>query len=61
MFLRCAECGVSREVTVSHAEAERFETALHSRASILSTTARRLEAERMADEIDASCGRTGTT
>ena len=53
MFLRCAECGVSREVTVSNAEAERFEIALHSRAGILSTTARRLEAERLADEIDA--------
>jgi hypothetical protein len=52
MFLRCAECGVSREVTVTNAEAERYETALHGRASLLSAAARRLEAERMADEVD---------
>jgi hypothetical protein len=52
MFLRCAECGVSREVTVTNDEADRFERALHSRASVLSTAARRLETERLADEVD---------
>ena len=52
MFLRCAECGVSREVTVSNAEADRFERALHSRAAVLSTAARRLESERVADQVD---------
>ncbi len=53
MFLRCAECGVSREVTVSNADAERFETALHSRAAILSAAVRGLEAERMEEEVAA--------
>ena len=53
MFLRCAECGVSREVTISNAEADRFEKALHSRASVLAATVRRLESERMEDEIHA--------
>lgn len=52
MFLRCGECGVSREVTISNAQAERFEKALHSRASAVSAAARRLEAERMAEEVD---------
>jgi NMD protein affecting ribosome stability and mRNA decay len=51
MFLRCAECGVSREVTVANAEAERFETALHSRAALVSAAVRGLEAERMEDEV----------
>jgi len=53
MFLRCAECGVSREVVIANSEAERFETALHGRAAVISTAARKLEAERMADEVDA--------
>ena len=52
MFLRCGECAVSREVTITNAEAERFESALHGRASLLSAAARKLAAERMADEVD---------
>ena len=52
MFLRCGECGVSRDVTITNAEAERYETALHGRAALLSAAARKLEAERMADEVD---------
>ena len=35
MFLRCGECGISREVAVSNADADRFERALHARASVL--------------------------
>ena len=52
MFLRCGECGMSREVSVTNADAERFETALHSRASILSRALRRLEFDRMKDEVE---------
>ena len=33
MFLRCGECGMSREIAVSNADADRFERALHARAS----------------------------
>ena len=53
MFLRCGECGMSREVAVSNAEADRFERALHARASVLAGTARKLEEERLSAEIDA--------
>jgi hypothetical protein len=52
MFLRCAECGMSREVVVTNAQADRFERELHARASILSTAVRKLEGERMSAEID---------
>jgi len=53
MFLRCAECGMSREVVVSNAQADRFERELHARASVLSNAVRKLEGERMSAEIDA--------
>ena len=53
MFLRCGECGMSREVAVSNADADRFERALHARASVLASQVRILENERMAAEIDA--------
>src|SRR4029079_19311643 len=52
MFLRCGERGMSREVSVTNADAERFETALPSRASILSLALRRLEFDRMKDEVE---------
>ena len=35
IFLRCADCGISREVLVSDAEANRFDDELHARASVL--------------------------
>jgi hypothetical protein len=53
MFLRCAECGMSREALVTNAEAERFEAALHARASVLSREARRLEGERFEAEAQS--------
>ena len=53
MFLRCGECGMSREVAVSNADADRFERALHARASVLAAQARQLEEERVSAEIDA--------
>jgi hypothetical protein len=52
MFLRCGDCGVSREVTVTNAEAERYEGGLHARARTISVALRRLEAARMEAEID---------
>lgn len=52
MFLRCGECGISREVSVTNADAERFETALRSRASIISRALGRLEVDRMADDVE---------
>ncbi len=51
MFLRCGECGVSREVVVSNDEAARFETALHSRAKVVARAVRELEEERVATEV----------
>ena len=53
MFLRCGECGMSREIAVSNAEADRFERALHARASVLAAQARGLEEERLSAQIDA--------
>jgi hypothetical protein len=53
MFLRCGECGMSREIAVSNADADRFERALHARASVLAAQARKLEEERLSAEIDA--------
>ena len=53
MFLRSGECGISREVAVSNAEADRFERALHARASLLASQARKLEEERLSAQIDA--------
>ena len=51
MYLRGGECGMSREVSVTNADAERYEAALHSRASIISRAMRRLEIDRMAAEV----------
>ena len=53
MFLRCGECGISREVSVTNADAERYEAALHSRASIISRALRKLEIDRMAAEVES--------
>ena len=53
MFLRCGECGMSREIAVSNADADRFERALHARASIVAAQVRKLEEERLSAEIDA--------
>jgi hypothetical protein len=52
MFLRCAECDASRDVIVSNRDAERFETALHARAAVLSRSLRELESEQMAAEAE---------
>jgi hypothetical protein len=52
MFLRCAQCEHSREVTVSNTEAERFDEALDSRADPIARAARKLDLERMAATVE---------
>lgn len=56
MFLRCAECGISREVTVSNAVAARYDDELADGAKTMIRAARRLEHERMAAEAEAFLG-----
>jgi hypothetical protein len=50
--VRCAECGTSREVTVSNAEAERYDDELADGMRTLMREARKLELARMAAEAD---------
>ena len=52
MLLRCAQCEHTREVTVSNAEAERFDEALDSRADPIARAARKLDLERMATTVE---------
>ena len=52
MLLRCAQCGHSREVTVSNAEAERYDEALDSRADPIARAVRKLDLERMAATVE---------
>lgn len=52
MLLRCAQCAHSREVTVSNAEAERFDEALDSRADPIARAVRKLDLERMAASVE---------
>jgi len=52
MFLRCAQCGVSREVTVADAVAQRYDTELRLSAEAIRRAAEQLEQERMAAEAD---------
>jgi hypothetical protein len=53
MLLRCAQCEHTREVTVSNAEAERFDEALDSRADPIARAARKLDLERMAVTVES--------
>jgi hypothetical protein len=52
MFLRCGECGFTREVTVSNNDAESFEDALHFLASPLRRKLRQMENDRMAEWVE---------
>jgi len=52
MLLRCAQCEHSREVTVSNAEAERFDEALDSRADPIARAVRKLDLERMTTTVE---------
>jgi hypothetical protein len=53
IFLRCAECGTSREVTVPNAVAERYDEELGRGAQGLARAAGRLEQQRMAAEAES--------
>lgn len=53
MDLRCGQCGFRREVVASNAQAADFDGALDSRQRTIERALARLDAERMADEVDA--------
>jgi hypothetical protein len=53
MLLRCGECDAWREVTVSDAEAQRFDVELDRRADMLARAAARLDSQRMAADVEA--------
>ena len=53
MHLRCAQCEHTREVTVSNAEAERYDEALDSRADPIARAVRKLDLERMAATVES--------
>ena len=53
MDLRCGECGSERKVVASNAQAADFDGALNERQRKLERALQRLEATRMANEIDA--------
>jgi hypothetical protein len=53
MFLRCAECSVSREVTVTNAVAARYDVELARGIKQIAKAAYTLEQDRMAVEADA--------
>jgi hypothetical protein len=53
MLLRCAECGIWREVTVPNAVAERYDDELVEGARTIADAARGFELGRMAAEVDA--------
>ena len=52
MHLRCGQCDYTREVTVSNAEAERYDEALDSRADPIARAVRKLDLERMAATVE---------
>jgi hypothetical protein len=52
MLLRCGECDAWQEVTVSDAEAQRFDLELDRRADMLARAAARLDSQRMAAEVE---------
>jgi transcription elongation factor Elf1 len=53
MFLRCAECGTSREVTVTNAVAMLYDQELARGIQEIAKAAHQLEHERMAADADA--------
>jgi hypothetical protein len=53
MLLRCGECHTFREVTVTNAVAQRFDSELDRRADVLARTLHKLDSERMAAQADA--------
>ena len=56
MRLRCGECHVWREVTVTNKVAERFDVELDRRADILHRTLAKLDRERMVQQVETMIG-----
>jgi hypothetical protein len=56
MQLRCGECEVYREVTVTNKVAERFDVELDRRADILHRTLAKLDRERMVQQVETMIG-----
>jgi hypothetical protein len=54
IFLRCGECGISRDVTVSDAVAQRYDGELQRSAAPMMRAADRLETERLAEEAEGA-------
>jgi transcription elongation factor Elf1 len=52
MLLRCGECDAWQEITVSDAEAQRFDVELDRRADVLARAAARLDRQRMAADVE---------
>jgi hypothetical protein len=50
IFLRCGECGISRDVTVLDEVAQRYDSELQLSAAPIARNADRLESERVAAE-----------
>ena len=53
MDLRCGECGAERKVVASNAQAADFDSALNERQHRLERALERVEARRMAEDVDA--------
>jgi hypothetical protein len=53
MFLRCAECGLSREVTVSNAVADAYDAELARGVRAVARAAHAMDLQRMAGEAAA--------
>lgn len=56
MRLRCGECHVWREVTVSNAVATRFDVELDRRAEVLQRELEKLDRERMVQQAETMIG-----
>lgn len=53
LLLRCGECEIRREVTVTNAVARRYDAELNRRAAVLAELLERLDRERMIGETEA--------
>ena len=56
MRLRCGECHVWREVTVTNQVAEKFDIELDRRADILHRALAKLDRERMIEQVETMIG-----
>ena len=56
MLLRCGECHVWREVTVTNQVAERFDIELDRRADLIHRALTKLDRERMVQQVETMIG-----